>query len=103
MEYLQSVKPFLRGEISDGKFGSLPLFNLLNIKRPAFWFSAHMHLKYRALYGSTRFSALNKNSKHGGWIEVLNCLQLEHLPKSEIIATIIHELFVENRLPINNK
>ena len=70
MEELLNVKPFLRHEVSIGEFGSPPLYKLLHILKPKYWFAAHMHVFYKATYGPTQFVALNKNSRHGGWLHV---------------------------------
>lgn len=70
MQDILKVKPFLRHEVSMGDFGSPPLYKLLHNLKPRHWFSAHMHVYFRAIYGPTQFVALNKNSRHGGWMHV---------------------------------
>lgn len=62
---LYRYKSFLKREIEDGTFGSPPLMRLMNILKPSYWFSAHIHIKYAALFPHennkyTHFLALDK-------------------------------------------
>lgn len=50
---LQSLlrrKPFFRQETQTGSLGSPPLLDLLKKIKPQWWFSAHLHTKFEALY-----------------------------------------------------
>ncbi|KAF8519827.1 lariat debranching enzyme, C-terminal domain-containing protein [Gautieria morchelliformis] len=50
---LQSLlrrKPFFRQEAQTGTLGSPPLLDLLQKIKPQWWFSAHLHTKFEAIY-----------------------------------------------------
>ncbi|XP_073838005.1 lariat debranching enzyme [Musca autumnalis] len=48
-EQLARFKPFLREEMDRDQLGSRPCQDLLNLLRPLYWFSAHLHCKFAAL------------------------------------------------------
>lgn len=63
-------KPFFQQDIQDNKLGSPPLQEILEVLKPNFWFSAHLHVKFPAIFphpasenepqSLTRFLALDK-------------------------------------------
>ncbi|KAF8920817.1 lariat debranching enzyme, C-terminal domain-containing protein [Mucidula mucida] len=48
VQSLLKAKPFWRDEIAQGTLGSPPLMGLLHTLKPAWWFAAHMHVKFTA-------------------------------------------------------
>ncbi|KAJ3275223.1 lariat debranching enzyme [Terramyces sp. JEL0728] len=47
---LLKVKKFLKKEIDNNTLGSPPLLELMKKLRPKYWFSAHLHVKYKASF-----------------------------------------------------
>ncbi|KAJ3887926.1 lariat debranching enzyme, C-terminal domain-containing protein [Lentinula edodes] len=46
LNQLLREKPYFRQEVSEGKLGSPPLMGLLQVLRPRWWFSAHLHVGF---------------------------------------------------------
>ncbi|CEF66380.1 Lariat debranching enzyme [Strongyloides ratti] len=64
-EELLRIKPYFRNDIKANKLGNPHAIGLLNMLKPSYWFSAHMHVKFAALVNHedntfTRFLALDK-------------------------------------------
>ena len=53
-QQLARFKPFLREEMDSDKLGSRPCEDLLNILKPTYWFSAHLHCKFAALVSHSK-------------------------------------------------
>lgn len=47
-ERLLKIKPYFREDMNTGKLGSPPLMHLLRSLRPAYWFAAHLHVRFAA-------------------------------------------------------
>ncbi|EPQ31684.1 uncharacterized protein PFL1_01017 [Pseudozyma flocculosa PF-1] len=55
-------KPYFKSEIRTETLGSPPLLELLKAVKPPYWFSAHLHVKFAALYDHDRAGAANPPS-----------------------------------------
>ena len=76
-------------QIADNSLGSPPAEELLQILRPRYWFSAHLHVKYAALYAhpgpanghasETAFLALDKCLPGRGFLQVCKSRPYETL------------------------
>lgn len=68
--HLLRIKPHFREDIEQRKLGSPPLQQILEEFKPDFWFAAHLHVKFPAVFPHTnsddkqqhctRFLALDK-------------------------------------------
>ncbi|CAL5222243.1 g4577 [Coccomyxa viridis] len=81
LQQLLSRKAFLRAEIADNSLGSPPAEQLMQLLRPKYWFSAHLHVKYAAMYRhqqpanghatETAFLALDKCLPGRSFLQIL--------------------------------
>lgn len=54
---LLRIKPFFREDMENGKLGCSPFMDLLKAVKPRFWFAAHLHVKFAAIYSHGDTSA----------------------------------------------
>lgn len=69
---LLAQKPWFRRDIHSGKLGSTAGRVLLESLQPAWWFAAHLHCRFEALWNDkTRFLALDKIGSRRKFLEVI--------------------------------
>lgn len=47
---LLQIKPYFKDDIDKGQLGSPPLREILERVKPEFWFAAHLHVKFPAVF-----------------------------------------------------
>lgn len=67
---LYKMKPFLKKEVEEESFGSAPCEEVMKKLQPGYWFSGHMHCKFSAKIGETKFLALDKCLKGREFMQV---------------------------------
>lgn len=90
VQQLIRKKSFLAQEIRDNSLGSPPLRTVLETIRPKYWFSAHLHVKFPAVY------------KHEKYQEEKECPVIDPLAASnpdELAACITKFLALDKCLP----
>ncbi|KAL3697519.1 hypothetical protein R1sor_011595 [Riccia sorocarpa] len=76
-ERLLSHKPNFRDEVQQNSLGSRPAMEILRTLKPSYWFSAHLHTKFAAVFphedGSvTKFLALDKCLPRRDFLQVVD-------------------------------
>ncbi|KAA8915993.1 hypothetical protein TRICI_001808 [Trichomonascus ciferrii] len=61
LNWLLKAKPFFKADIEKGMLGSPPAMELLKTIKPAYWFSAHLHVRYPALYTHDAKAKINED------------------------------------------
>ncbi|KAK9502897.1 hypothetical protein O3M35_011584 [Rhynocoris fuscipes] len=84
---LLKIKPYFSEDIADNKLGSPVSEELLNLLKPNYWFSAHLHCKFVGIVPHkeenkvTKFLALDKCLPRRKFLQVLN---VDHDPELPI-------------------
>ncbi|KAJ3189445.1 hypothetical protein HDU85_003075 [Gaertneriomyces sp. JEL0708] len=78
---LLQMKPFLGGEINTNTLGSYPNEFLLKKLKPTFWFSAHLHVKFAAIY---RHDTNQKAQTESGVQEEKDAIKVENPDEIDI-------------------
>eukprot|EP00466_Bigelowiella_natans_P010075 jgi/Bigna1/42722/e_gw1.67.51.1 len=78
VQHLIRRKRHFEREIADNSLGNPAHTKLLNILKPKYWFSAHLHVKFPAIVrhksgGTTRFLALGKCLPRHDFLQVMLC------------------------------
>ncbi|KAJ8295238.1 Lariat debranching enzyme [Rhodotorula toruloides] len=67
VDWLMREKPFFRDEINSNSLGSPPLHALLTSLQPRYWFSAHLHVKFAALFHHDGSKTVVQKRDKRGW------------------------------------
>lgn len=75
-EELFKIKPYFQKEVQAGTLGSQAMHRIMLTAQPNYWFSAHMHVKYPAIYPHknnlfTHFLSLDKCLSQRSCIQLL--------------------------------
>ncbi|ODV86126.1 hypothetical protein CANARDRAFT_27393 [[Candida] arabinofermentans NRRL YB-2248] len=74
LNYLLNKKPFFKTDIQKGELGSVPLRELMSYLQPEYWFSAHLHVRFKA---SVTWDNNNNNNKKRTVNEVKDTNQMK--------------------------
>jgi len=74
-KFLIQRKPHFRQDISNNVLGSPPAQELLDLFKPTYWFSAHLHFKFPAIFqhenSTTRFLGLDKCLPRRNFLQII--------------------------------
>ena len=61
-----------KGNLRDQKnVGAPPLFEILKKLQPTYWFAAHIHVKFAAIYDKTKFLSLDKPIRVEDFVQII--------------------------------
>jgi len=62
-QQLLRIKPYFSSDMASGKLGSPPLRTILDHIQPTFWFAAHLHVKFAAVYPHSTTTSGSRDGK----------------------------------------
>ena len=93
---LAIARPQLKVDIEKGKLGSPPCRELLNILKPRYWFSAHLHCKFVATVEhsdteQTDFMALDQCLPQRNFLEII---ALDDKSTPDQVVSLFKKIFI---------